>query len=47
MAGWGGAIQLNVPSRVFARIDVAKPYTSLTPGNGRDPQYFFRFGVSF
>ncbi len=47
LGGWGGAIQLNVPSRVFARIDVAKPTTSRIPANNRDPQYFFRLGASF
>ena len=46
IGGWGGAIQFNVPGRVFARIDVAKPFTARRPGNGRDPQYFFRLGVS-
>lgn len=46
LGGWGGAIQFNVPGRVFARIDVATPLTARRPGNGRDPQYFFRLGVS-
>ena len=46
LGGWGGAIQFNVPGRVFARIDVATPMTARRPGNGRDPQYFFRLGVS-
>lgn len=47
LAGWGGAVQFNVPGRLFARVDVATPITSRTPGNGRDPQYFFRLGMSF
>lgn len=47
IGGWGGAVQFNVPDRVFARIDVATPITARLPGNGRDPQYFFRLGVSF
>jgi len=47
LGGAGGAIQLNVPNRVFARIDVSKKITSAIPGNGRNPQYFFRLGVSF
>ncbi|MGH8302526.1 MAG: ShlB/FhaC/HecB family hemolysin secretion/activation protein, partial [Steroidobacteraceae bacterium] len=46
LGGWGGAIQFNVPGHVFARIDVATPLTARRPGNGRDPQYFFRLGVS-
>ena len=46
LGGYGAAIQFNVPGRVFARIDVAKPLTARRPGNGRDPQYFFRLGVS-
>lgn len=46
LGGWGGAIQFNVPGRVFVRVDVAKPLTARKPGNGRDPQYFFRLGVS-
>ncbi|MGH8294289.1 MAG: ShlB/FhaC/HecB family hemolysin secretion/activation protein [Steroidobacteraceae bacterium] len=46
LGGWGGAIQFNVPGRVFARIDVATPITARRAGNGRDPQYFFRLGVS-
>ncbi|MHB8816652.1 MAG: ShlB/FhaC/HecB family hemolysin secretion/activation protein [Steroidobacteraceae bacterium] len=46
LGGYGGAIQFNVPGHVFARIDIAKPATARRPGNGRDPQYFFRLGVS-
>jgi hemolysin activation/secretion protein len=46
LGGWGGAIQFNIPGHVFARIDVATPMTARRPGNGRDPQYFFRLGVS-
>ncbi len=46
LGGWGGAVQFNVPGRVFARVDVATPLTARRPGNGRDPQYFFRLGVS-
>jgi hemolysin activation/secretion protein len=47
LAGWGGAIQFDVPGRVFARLDVSTPITDRLPSNDRDPQYFFRFGVSF
>ena len=46
LGGWGGAVQFNVPGHVFARIDVATPMTARRPSNGRDPQYFFRLGVS-
>ena len=47
LGGWGGAVQFNVPGHFFARVDVATPITARVPGNGRDPQYFFRLGVSF
>ncbi|MGH8229545.1 MAG: ShlB/FhaC/HecB family hemolysin secretion/activation protein [Steroidobacteraceae bacterium] len=46
LGGWGGAVQFNWPGRIFARIDVSTPITARSPGNGRDPQYFFRLGVS-
>ncbi|MGH8217748.1 MAG: ShlB/FhaC/HecB family hemolysin secretion/activation protein [Steroidobacteraceae bacterium] len=46
LGGWGGAVQFNVPGHIFARVDVATPITARVPGNGRDPQYFFRLGVS-
>ncbi|MGH8261502.1 MAG: ShlB/FhaC/HecB family hemolysin secretion/activation protein [Steroidobacteraceae bacterium] len=47
LGGWGGAVQFNIPGRIFARVDVATPLTARVPGNGRDPQYFFRLGVSY
>jgi hemolysin activation/secretion protein len=46
LGGWGGAVQFNVPGHIFVRIDVATPITARVPGNGRDPQYFFRLGAS-
>ncbi|MGH8179281.1 MAG: ShlB/FhaC/HecB family hemolysin secretion/activation protein [Steroidobacter sp.] len=46
LSGWGAALQLNVPNRFFARIDVATPLSEEEPTNGRDPQYFFRFGFT-
>jgi len=46
LSGWGGALQLNVPNRYFARIDIATPISKEEPTNGRDPQYFFRFGFT-
>ncbi len=47
LAGWGGAIQFTMPGRAFARLDVATPITDLEASNGRDPQYYFRLGVTF
>lgn len=46
LSGWGAALQLNVPNRYFARVDVATPLSEEEPTNGRDPQYFFRFGFT-
>jgi hemolysin activation/secretion protein len=47
LSGAGVSTQLSVPGHVFARLDVATPLSSRDPGNGRDPQYFFRFGMTF
>jgi hemolysin activation/secretion protein len=47
LGGAGGAVQLSIPGRVFARLDVAAPLTRLKAGNGRDPQIYFRLGTSF
>lgn len=47
LAGVGGSLQFNVPGSVFARIDVATPLTSAEASNGRDPQYYLRFGMTF
>jgi hemolysin activation/secretion protein len=44
--GWGGAVQFNVPDKVFMRVDVAKPFTNDNP-DSEDVQYYFRFGVHF
>jgi hemolysin activation/secretion protein len=46
LSGAGFAVQLNVPGRVFARLDVARPLGDEEPTNGRDPQFFFRFGFT-
>ncbi|HEX5421152.1 MAG TPA: ShlB/FhaC/HecB family hemolysin secretion/activation protein, partial [Gammaproteobacteria bacterium] len=46
LSGWGIGLQLNVPSRFFARLDLAAPLGKEDPSNGRDPQYFFRFGIT-
>jgi hemolysin activation/secretion protein len=47
LAGAGVSAQFSVPGRVFARLDLATPITSREPGNDRDPQYYFRFGMTF
>lgn len=46
VAGWGGAVQFNIPNRVFARVDVAKPFSNDNPDSD-DVQAYFRFGVHF
>jgi hemolysin activation/secretion protein len=46
VSGWGGSIQLNVPDKAFARIDVAKPFSNDNP-DSEDVQAYFRFGVHF
>lgn len=47
LAGAGVGIQFSLPGRVFSRLDVATPLTDRKPGNDRDPQYYFRFGMNF
>jgi hemolysin activation/secretion protein len=47
LSGAGIALQFSVPGRVFARVDVATPLSDRPVGNGRDPQYYARFGASF
>ena len=47
LAGYGGALQFNLPGRAFARLDVAKPTTDAEPTNGKDTQFYFRLAVSF
>ncbi len=47
LAGYGGAVQFNLPGRAFARVDVAKPTTDAQPTNGKDTQYYFRLAVTF
>jgi len=47
LSGAGAAVQLSVPGRVFARLDVATPLGDEPPGNNRDPQVYFRFGAGF
>ncbi len=46
VAGWGGSIQFNIPNRVFARVDVSKPFENDNPESD-DVQAYFRFGVHF
>ena len=47
LAGAGGSVQFSLPGRVFTRLDVATPLTDREASNGRDPQFFFRFGMTF
>lgn len=47
LAGVGGSIQFSIPGKVFSRLDVATPLTGRDPSNDRDPQYYFRFGMTF
>ena len=47
LAGAGVGLQFSLPGRVFSRLDVATPLTDREPSNGRDPQYYFRFGMNF
>jgi hemolysin activation/secretion protein len=46
VGGWGGSIQLNVPGKVFARVDVAKPFSNDNPKSD-DIQTYFRIGFQF
>ena len=46
LAGAGVSVQFSLPGRVFTRLDVATPLTDRDPANGRDPQYYFRFGMT-
>jgi hemolysin activation/secretion protein len=47
LSGAGIGVQFSLPGRVFSRLDVARPLTDREPSNGRDPQYYFRFGMNF
>lgn len=47
LSGAGAGVQLNVPGSMFLRVDVATPLSNQIAGNGRDPQYYARFGASF
>lgn len=47
LSGVGLGLQISVPSRMFARFDVATPLSSRPTGNDRDPQVYFRFGAAF
>lgn len=46
VGGWGASIQLNVPDKVFARVDVAKPFENDNE-DSKDIQAYFRIGVHF
>jgi len=45
-SGYGASIQFNVPNKVFARVDVAKPFSNDNPASD-DVQAYFRIGVHF
>jgi hemolysin activation/secretion protein len=47
LAGAGFAVQFSLPGQVFTRLDVATPLTDRQPSNGRDPLFYFRFGMTF
>ena len=47
LSGAGLAVQFSLPGRVFARLDAAKPLGTREPANGRDPQFYGRFGITF
>jgi hemolysin activation/secretion protein len=50
LQGAGGALQLNMPGKFYARLDVARRTTGLKPiGNDRDTQYWLtgRYEFSF
>jgi hemolysin activation/secretion protein len=46
LSGYGAALQLSIPGSYFARIDVATPIGKIEASNDRDPQYYFRFGIT-
>jgi hemolysin activation/secretion protein len=47
LAGAGVAVQFSLPGRVFSRLDLATPLTDREASNHRDPQCYFRFGMTF
>jgi hemolysin activation/secretion protein len=47
LGGVGGSIQLSLPGRLLARLDVATPVTSHKASNGHETQYFFSVGATF
>ncbi|MFC4313212.1 ShlB/FhaC/HecB family hemolysin secretion/activation protein [Steroidobacter flavus] len=47
LSGVGIGVQFSAPGNFFLRADVATPLSNAEPGNGRDPQYYARFGASF
>src|SRR5690606_9230502 len=46
LGGAGIGLQLNLPNRFLARFDVARPIDGPKASNGREPQYFFRLGMT-
>lgn len=47
LRGYGLGLQINVLEHATLRIDVAKPDTQREPSNGRDPQTYVTFGMTF
>ena len=47
LSGGGVGLQFSMPGHFFARADVATPFSDRPADNGRDPQYYVRFGARF
>jgi hemolysin activation/secretion protein len=47
LGGVGGSVQLSLPGRLLARLDVATPVTSYRASNAHVTQYFFSIGATF
>ena len=47
LRGYGLGLQFALPNRFSLRIDVATPDSSVEPSNGRDPQTYVGFNVTF
>jgi hemolysin activation/secretion protein len=47
LRGYGLGLQFTLPGRVSMRIDVATPDSAIEPSNGRDPQTYVSFNMTF
>ncbi|HEY3516426.1 MAG TPA: ShlB/FhaC/HecB family hemolysin secretion/activation protein [Gammaproteobacteria bacterium] len=47
LRGYGLGLQLALPNRFSLRVDVATPDSGVEPSNGRDPQTYVGFNVTF